>query len=416
MELQMVATESLTLDPNNARKHSKRNLDAIKESLSKFGQRKPIVVHNGVVIAGNGTLEAAKTLGWKEIGVSVCPDDWDSDTAKAYALADNRSSELAEWDDTILANQLLDLSELGWDIRELGFNQRDLPEPTPTDEDEIPTAPDEPTGKLGTIWKLGRHTLICGDSTDTTTLAKALKGEKADLIFTDPPYNVAYEGGTQDKLTIQNDAMTPAQFETFLKNAYTAMYANTKEGSCIYVCYADTPAATFRTAFTEAGFLLKQTLIWVKDNFLLSMQDYNWQHEPIIYGWKPGTAHNWYGAFTNSTVQDYAKKDFEKMNKQELVDLMTQATETSTVIREPRPRRNAEHPTMKPISLVTRLVRNSSKAGDIVLDPFGGSGSTLIAAETLGLTAGIVELDPKYCDVIIQRWENLTGLKAELIP
>jgi len=273
MELQMVTIESLTLDPNNARKHSKRNLDAIKESLSKFGQRKPIVVHNGVVIAGNGTLEAAKTLGWKEIGVSVCPDDWDSDTAKAYALADNRSSELAEWDDTILANQLLDLSELGWDIRELGFNQRDLPEPTPTDEDEIPTAPDEPTGKLGTIWKLGRHTLICGDSTDTTTLAKALKGEKADLIFTDPPYNVAYEGGTQDKLTIQNDAMTPAQFETFLKNAYTAMYANTKEGSCIYVCYADTPAATFRTAFTEAGFLLKQTLIWVKDNFLLSMQD-----------------------------------------------------------------------------------------------------------------------------------------------
>jgi len=162
--------------------------------------------------------------------------------------------------------------------------------------------------------------------------------------------------------------------------------------------------------------MLKQVLVWVKDNFVLGRQDYNWQHEPILYGWKPGAAHKWYGAFTNSTVLDYGRKDIEKLNKQELVDLITQAQENSTVIREPRPRRNAEHPTMKPISLVTRLVRNSSTRNQIILDPFGGSGSTLIAAETLGLIAGIVELDPKYCDVIIQRWENLTGLKAELIP
>jgi len=415
VNLETVAIESLELDPNNARKHSRRNLDAIAASLNKFGQRKPIVVHNGTVIAGNGTLEAAKSLGWTEIGITRCPDDWDADTAKAYALADNRSSELAEWDDLVLANQLLDLDGAGWDIAELGFNQRNLPDPEPTDEDEIPTTPNEPTGKLGAIWKLGRHTLVCGDSTDSATLSKALKGEKADVIFTDPPYNVAYEGGTKDKLTIENDAMTDSQFELFLTNAYAAMYANAKEGCLIYVCHADSSGHIFRNTFVGGGFMLKQVLVWVKDNFVLGRQDYNWQHEPILYGWKPGAAHKWYGAFTNSTILDYGRKDIEKLNKQELVDLITQAQETSTAIREPRPRRNGEHPTMKPISLVTRLVRNSSTRDQIILDPFGGSGSTLIAAETLGLIAGIVELDPKYCDVIIQRWENLTGEKAELV-
>jgi len=251
--LETVAIESLELDPNNARKHSKRNLDAIAASLEKFGQRKPIVIHNGVVIAGNGTLEAAKSLGWTEIGITRCPDDWDADTAKAYALADNRSSELAEWDDLVLANQLLDLDGAGWDITELGFNQRNLPDPEPADEDEIPTTPNEPTGKLGSIWKLGRHTLVCGDSTDPATLAKALNGKKADVIFTDPPYNVAYEGGTKDKLTIENDAMTDSQFELFLTNAYSAMYANAKEGCLIYVCHADSSGHIFRNTFVGGG-------------------------------------------------------------------------------------------------------------------------------------------------------------------
>jgi DNA modification methylase len=305
---------------------------------------------------------------------------------------------------------------MGWDIAKLGFARRDLPEPRAADENEIPTTPDEPTGKLGNAWKLGRHRLVCGDSTDVATLARALNGKKADVIFTDPPYNVAYQGGTKDKLTIENDAMTDAEFDAFMLNAYQAMYANANEGAAIYVCYADSPAMTFRQTFIEAGFLLKQTLIWVKDNFLLSRQDYNWQHEPILYGWKPGAAHTWYGAFTNSTVQDFDIKDFNKMSKQELVNLLIGSRETATVVREPRPRKNMEHPTMKPISLVTRLVRNSSTHNQIVLDPFGGSGSTLIAAETLGLIGAIVELDPKYCDVIIKRWENFTGLKAELIP
>jgi DNA modification methylase len=415
MDLETVAIESLTLDPNNARKHSKRNIDSITASLLRFGQRKPLVVHRGVVIAGNGTLEAARSIGWNEIKISKVPEDWDEETAKAYAIADNRSSELAEWDDIVLANQLQDLDTAGWDITELGFNQRNLPEPEPTDEDEIPTTPETPVSKLGSIWRLGRHTLVCGDSTDATILTKALKGEKADIIFTDPPYNVAYEGRTKDKLTIENDAMTETKFAEFLKNAYAAMYENAKSGCLIYVCHADGSGNAFRNTFSESGFMLKQILIWVKDIFVMGRQDYNWQHEPIIYGWKPGAAHQWYGTFTNSTVLDYGQKEIEKLSKQELVNLITQAQETSTVIREPRPRRSAEHPTMKPISLVTRLVRNSATRDQIVLDPFAGAGSTLIAAETLGLIGAMVELDPKYCDVIIQRWENLTGEKAELV-
>ena len=178
MNLETVTIESLKLDPNNARKHSKRNLDAIAASLNKFGQRKPIVVHNGVVIAGNGTLEAAKTLGWKEIAVSVCPADWDADTAKAYALADNRSSELAEWDDAILATQLLDLDEMGWDIEAIGFEPLPLRDLDESKEDEIPEPPVEPKTKLGDIYQLGRHRLMCGDSTDLSNLSKVTGGGK----------------------------------------------------------------------------------------------------------------------------------------------------------------------------------------------------------------------------------------------
>ena len=405
----------LSLDPKNARKHSARNLEAIAASLEKFGQRKPIVVHRGVVLAGNGTLEAAKSLGWTEIDVAEVPEDWDNDTAKAYALADNRTAELAEWDESELAKQLLELDEKGWNIEELGFKQREVEKPEPIDQDDVPEAPAEPITKLGNIYQLGNHRLVCGDSTDPSTLSKALDGQLADCIFTDPPYNVAYQGGTKDKLTIQNDSMSEAEFENFLLSAYEAMYANVKEGGAIYVCHADGSSISFRAKFIESGFMLKQILIWVKDNFTLSRQDYNWQHEPIIYGWKPGSAHTWYGPYSDSTVQEFNEKDIAKMTKEQLVSIIEKALQATTVVKVDRPRRNAEHPTMKPIELITRLVANSAKRGMKVLDPFGGSGSTLIAAEALGMSAALVELDPKYCDVIVTRWENLTGLKAELV-
>jgi len=410
-----ISIAKLSLDPKNARKHSQRNLDAIAASLLKFGQRKPLVVHRGVVLAGNGTLEAARSLGWTEIEVSEVPEDWDNDTAKAYALADNRTAELAEWDESELAKQLLELDEKGWDIEELGFKQQEVEKPEPVDQDDVPDVPVEPKTQLGNIYQLGNHRLVCGDSTDAETLSKALDGELADCIFTDPPYNVAYQGGTKDKLTIENDSMSDAAFESFLLSAYEAMYANAKEGCPIYVCHADGSSIAFRSKFIECGFMLKQILIWVKDNFTLSRQDYNWQHEPIIYGWKPGSAHPWFGPFSDSTTQEFNPKDINKMSKEQLVAALQSAYDTTTVIKVDRPRRNSEHPTMKPIELITRLVSNSAKRQARILDPFGGSGSTLIAAEALGMRASIVELDPKYCDVIVTRWENLTGQKAELV-
>ena len=415
MKVLTKAISELQLDPNNARKHSDKNLSAIAESLKQFGQRKPIVVHRGIVIAGNGTLDAAKSLGWTEIVVTEVPDDWDNEKAKAYALADNRSAELAEWDESTLAKQLLELEDEGWDIEALGFKQREVEKPEPPDPDEAPTLPQEPTTKLGQIWQLGNHRLVCGDSTDAATLSKALDGELADCIFTDPPYNVAYQGGTKDKLTIKNDSMSDAQFEMFLLQAYEAMYANTKPGGAIYVCHADGSSVSFRAKFIESGFMLKQILIWVKDNFTLSRQDYNWQHEPIIYGWKPGEAHSWFGEFSDSTVQEFGKQDITKWTKEKLLETLQKALNSSTIVCVDRPRRNAEHPTMKPIELIVRLASNSAKRGMRILDPFAGSGSTVIAAETLGLKAALVELDPKYCDVIIKRWENLTGQKATLI-
>ena len=415
MKIKAVAIDKLILDDKNARKHSERNLAAIKESLSRFGQRKPIAVRGTKVLAGNGTLEAARQLGWTEIQVVEVPDDWDDDTAKAYALADNRTAELADWDDAELAKQLMELEAAGWNIQELGFEQREMELPEPPDEDEVPETPTEAKSNLGQLYKLGNHYLICGDSTDAQTLQTLLQGQLADCIFTDPPYNVAYQGGTKDKLTIQNDAMTEAQFTEFIKAAYEAMFANAKPGCGIYVCHADNAATTFRITFEAAGWMMKQVLIWVKDNFVLSRQDYNWQHEPIIYGWKPGAAHTWHGPFSESTVLEYGPKEISKMTKQELTDFLTKALDYSSIVRVERPRKNAEHPTMKPVALITRLLSNSAKRNDIILDAFGGGGSTMIAAETLGMKAYLCELDPKYCDVIIKRWETFTGLKAELV-
>lgn len=418
MEINSVRLDDLVSDPNNARKHDSKNLEAIKGSLKQFGQRKPIVVQGNVVIAGNGTLEAAKQLGWDEIDIVQVPEDWTADQAKAFALADNRTAELASWDNSVLQKQLAELEEAGLTVEDFGFEASEVPViDVETFEDELPPLPEEPKTKLGDLYKLGNHFLICGDSTDSKNLEIALQGQKADCVFTDPPYNVAYEGGTKDKLTIKNDEMSDEAFNKFLLGFYEAALQNTKEGGAIYVCYPGEHISNgaFGIQLTKAGWMLKQVLVWVKDALVLSRQDYNWQHEAILYGWKPGAAHTWYGPYSNTTVLDDAKDNLAKKSKEELIDFLTQAFETSTIIREKRPRRNDIHPTMKPVNLVARMLKNSMAKNQIVLDPFGGSGSTLIAAEQLGLKAALCELDPKYCDAIVQRWENLTGQKAELV-
>lgn len=417
MQLERLKISSLNLDPNNARTHDNANLEAIAGSLTQFGQRKPIVIsQDNTVVAGNGTLTAAKSLGWKEIEVVRVPADWDADRIKAFALADNRTAELASWDNEVLNQQLAELEEAGFTVSEFGFEVSEIPIlDIETVEDEAPETPEKPLTQEGDVYQLGNHRLVCGDSTKASVLRIALDGNLADCVFTDPPYNVSYQGGTKDKLTIQNDDMDDAQFHEFLFGFYQAAIENTKEGGPIYVFHEERESEAFRHNLVKAGWLLKQCLIWVKDSLVLGRQDYNWQHEPILYGWKPGAAHSWYGPFTNTTVIEAQKRDWAKASKQELVEFVTAAFETSSVIREKRPRKNDIHPTMKPIALVSKMLKNSCTSGNWVLDPFAGSGSTLIACEQLGLNAAVVELDPKYCDVIVQRWQNLTGQKAELV-
>jgi DNA modification methylase len=416
MKLEKLLLDALTPDPNNARTHDETNLKAIEGSLREFGQRKPIVIdQEGVIVAGNGTVEAAKRLGWNEIQAVRIPADWDAERIKAFALADNRTAELAGWNQEILDEQLRELDQAGIEVASFGFEVPDIPIlDIETFEDEYPEEVAART-QLGDVWQLGDHRLVCGDSTNADVVKTALAGQEADCVFTDPPYNVAYEGKTKDKLTIQNDDMTDNQFGKFLFDFYAAAIENTKAGGPIYVCHADSEGEAFRHNMVASGWLLKQCIIWVKNSLVLGRQDYNWQHEPILYGWKPGAAHSWYGPFTNTTIFESEKIDFTKLTKQELSEILEQALTTSTVVREKRPTRSKIHPTMKPIALVSRLLKNSCVKDDLVLDQFGGSGSTLIACEQLGLRAALVELDPKYCDATIQRWENLTGQKAELV-
>ena len=370
-----VSIESLSLDPKNARKHSDKNLSAIAASLNKFGQRKPIVVHNGVVLAGNGTLEAAKSLGWTDIEVSEVPSDWDLDTAKAYALADNRTAELAEWDESELAKQLLELQDADWDITELGFDIPAMADIEPGDEDEIPEPPVEPKTKLGDIYQLGRHRLMCGDSTDLATVERLMDGTKADMVFTDPPYGVNYEG-------IHNDSREG--LEDLLRSVFKN-YANVSvKGASIYVFHSDRSADIFHKVFREF-FHFSSMIIWFKNSLTLSQTDYQSQHEPCLYGWVDNGTHNFYGDRKQVSVWQFQKESVEG------------------------------HTTPKPVELVKNAINNSSKQGQNIIDLFGGSGSTLIAAENTNRTCYMMELDPKYCDVIVTRWENLTGLKAELV-
>jgi site-specific DNA-methyltransferase (adenine-specific) len=385
MNIVLTPISDLTLDPNNARKHSDKNLKAIAASLDKFGQRKPIVVHRGVVIAGNGTVEAAKSLGWKDITVAEVPEEWDANTAKAYALADNRSAELAEWDEGELAKQLIELMDSDWNITELGFDVPALADIEPnSDEDEIPEPPVEPKTKLGDIYQLGRHRLMCGDSTDSTTVERLMNGAKADMVFTDPPYGVNYDGGhatekRRDKL--QNDDAVN-MYDLPIKNAFKF----SKDESPLYLWFADRFAQDVITGLTEAGWIVRNWIIWNKNvaQFGAIGAQYKSKHEPCIYAFKKGKSANWVGPNNEITVWDIS-----------------------------RDHKNEHHPTQKPVELAKRAMGNH--AVKEVLDLFGGSGSTLIAAEQTNRTCYMMELDLKYCDVIVTRWENLTGLKAELL-
>lgn len=412
LAVEYVPAGDISPHPDNARRG---DVDKIVDSMRTNGVYRPVIVQRstGHIIAGNHTYRALLAIGREQIPVIY--RDVDDETAVRIMLADNRTADLGTYDDKALLallDGLADLDGTGYttaDLAELQAANDDDPVAL-TDPDDVPHEPRTPHTKVGQTWLLGPHRLTVGDSTDPGVVGEATGGRQAQLVLTDPPYNVEYVGKTKDALTIQNDSMSSEAFEVFLLDAYRAMLAHTIPGGPIYVFHADTEGAAFRRALVEAGWLLKQCLVWVKDSMVLSRQDYHWQHEPILYGWKPGAAHRWYGGFTPTTLQQLAADTTPaKLTKAQLVDMLTAIFEQSSVLHADRPTRSEDHPTSKPVALLTRLIDNSSQHGDLILDPFGGSGATLIAAHHTHRTAALVELDPRYADVICRRYQEHTN-------
>lgn len=382
-----VPIDSLTLDPANARAHDEKNLSAIEASLSRFGQRLPIVVQKqGLIVrAGNGRVMAARALGWTHIAAVVV--DESEVEATAFAIADNRSGELAAWDDEALAKLLQSLPEDAFAAT--GFSTEDLSElldkltPKVVSEDEPPPAPEAPITRPGDLWVLGEHRLLCGDSTDGDDVARVMQGEHAALVLTDPPYGVEYVGKTSDALTIENDGHEG--LEDLLRASLALALDHTRPGAVWYVAAPAGPHfAAFATVLSELG-VWRQTLAWVKDSMVLGHSDYHYKHEAIFYGWSPGASHR--------PPPDRTK---------------------TSVLEFDRPKASREHPTMKPLALWAELVGNSTGAGDVVYEPFSGSGTTIVACEQLGRAARAIELDPRYVDVAVLRWQALTGGEAVL--
>ena len=418
MQIKEVAVSALIPYAKNSRTHDDAQVAQLAASINEFGFRNPILVDGLGIIAGHGRLMAAKKLGLKKVPTIDCSDLTEAQK-KAYIIADNKLALNAGWDSVMLSSELAELEELGFDLGIIGFDNKELdslmaPEVTEglVDEDEVPEPPPEPRTQLGDIYILGAHRLMCGDSTSIDAVEKLMEGKKCDMVWTDPPYNVAIQGAAG---TIMNDDMSDDSFKDFLTSVYSCYYLTMKEGAVIYVAHADTERVNFTQCFKESGLKLSQVLIWVKQAGTLSRQDFNWQHEPILYGWKEGAGHYFCGDFTRTTVID-DDIDIKKLNKKELEALVNsmRTEQKTTVLRENRPSKSDLHPTMKPVNLVQRMIEWSSSAGETVLDLFGGSGSTLIACEKTGRKARLMELDPKYCDVIIKRWEDFTGKQATL--
>lgn len=408
----------------------------IKRSIEEFGYVDPIIINeDGTIIGGHQRCTVLKDLGYEEADVVVV--SLDKQREKALNIALNKIT--GEWDELKLKDLLLDLDLGDYDISLTGFEQEDLaelvdnlavePEAMDDDFDGEAVLEDivEPKTKLGDVWKLGRHRLMCGDSTSQEDVATLMRGEMADLIITDPPYNVNYgdkaemldtylQKGHRNNSRIKNDNMDNESFYSFMLQIYQSAYEFMRDGAAIYVFHAESTGHIFRQAFLDAGLKLAQCLIWEKNAFVLGRQDYQWRHEPCLYGWKEGAAHYFINDRTQDTVILEDDVDFEAMKKADLIayieDMHRRYKDQTSVIYENKPTRNDIHPTMKPVTLIGRLMSNSSKSGWNVLDLFGGSGSTLMAAEQLGRTAFLMELDEKFCDVIVKRWEEYTGQSA----
>ncbi|WP_045785198.1 site-specific DNA-methyltransferase [Ralstonia mannitolilytica] len=379
----------------NARTHSDDQVAQIAASIAEFGFTNPILAgSDGIIVAGHGRLAAAQKLGLEIVPVVVL-DHLSPTQRRALVLADNRLAELATWDDALLRIELEALQDDGFDLDLTGFDADALAELLAdeepqiegrTEDDAIPEMPEEPVSRSGDVWRLGPHRLVCGDATTAEAYARLFPdGERADMVFTDPPYNVNYANSAKDKLRgkhrpILNDALGEG-FYDFLYDALALIMAHTR--GAIYVAMSSSELDTLQAAFRAAGGHWSTFIIWAKNTFTLGRSDYQRQYEPILYGWPEGATRHWCG--------DRDQGDVWQIKK---------------------PQKNDLHPTMKPVELVERAIRNSSRPGDVVLDPFGGSGTTLIAAEKAGRVARLIELDPKYADVIVRRWQDWTGQQA----
>lgn len=412
----------------NARTHSDVQVDQIAASIREWGWTIPVLVdESGMLIAGHGRIMAAHKLGIAEVPVMTAVG-WTEAQKRAYILADNQLALNAGWNTDLLSLELADLQLEGFDLDLLGFGDQltDLLDPSVTappekDPDAVPPVPDAAISVPGDVWVCGPHRVCCGDSTSVTDWDKLMAGEKADVCWTDPPYNVAYESKLAGK--IKNDDMGDDKFRAFLQDAFAGVFTVMKAGAAIYVAHADTEGYNFRHSFREAGFKLSGCLVWKKDSLVLGRSDFQWMHEPILYGWKPGSAHRWYGGRKLTTVQDWGGDPITKLDdgRYQIVvgdRVLTVAGEAtleespSSVIYHEKPKRSDSHPTMKPTGLIEKMLKCSARSGDLVADAFGGSGSTLIAADRLGMSARLMELDTKFVDVIVRRWEEYTGRRA----
>ena len=376
MKTEKIAISKIKPNPNNPRLIKDDKFTKLVQSIKDFPEMldiRPIVVNDDMIIlGGNMRFKACKEAGLKEIPIIIA-NGLSEEKQREFLIKDNVSG--GEWDWDMLANE--------WDDIELDKWGLDIPKEFLTEleaeEDDFDTTPPEvPITVLGDLYEIGEHRLLCGDSTQTDTFEKLMQGEFADMVVTDPPYNVAYEGKTKDALTIQNDSMGNDDFYKFLYDFYSALTTAVKKGGAIYVWFADVEIVNFAKAFKDAGIKLAQMLIWKKQTLVMGRKDYHFKHEPCLYGWIEGEAHKWYSDRKQTTILEFDK-----------------------------PSRNGEHPTMKPIELFAYQIGNSSKVGDIVIDAFGGSGTTMVACEQLKRKSRIIEFDPKYCDVIVKRMIKL---------
>ena len=401
---------------NNARINDKA-VDIVANSIKEFGFKNPCIIDkNNVLVAGHTRVLACKQLGINKVPCIIA-DDLTEEQIKAFRIADNSSAQVAEWD---MEKLMAELETIDYDMAKFGLSEQmaELQKQVEKEAEEDNYIVDEniePRVKSGEIWLLGEHRLMCGDSTKSEDVEKLMDGEQADLLFTDPPYNVNVSNS--EGMTIANDNMASSEFRKFLNDAFNCANKSLKPGGAFYVWHADSETINFRETCQENGLLIKQCLIWVKNGFNFGRQDYKWKHEPCLYGWKEGAAHYFVEEYNHSTVIE-DMLDFDKMKKEEMKQLLEEIYSdkvATTVIHEDKPLKNDLHPTMKPLKMCGELIKHSSRKEELVLDLFGGSGSTLIVCEQIKRRCNMMEYDEKYATVIVDRWEKLTGRKAEKI-